>query len=260
MAGAKKTSDLDALQGTWSVSTLELNGEAMHAVPPDACITVKGTKFTTSGMGADYRGEMSLDDAAKPKAFDLKFTTGPEKGNLALGIYELDSDQWKMCLTTQGGNRPKKFATKAGTGWALQTLVRGKTVAKARTAKSKPAAAPEGEPAPELDGEWSIKQLVMDGKPLEEGMLSWGKRITKDGETKVLMGPQTVLHVRFAVDRARSPMWMNYIHAKSGAMQLGIYKVEGNTLTTCMAKAGAPRPDKFESPKGSGRTLGVWLK
>jgi len=259
MPAAKTRSDLDALQGTWSVSTLELDGEAMHAVPPDACITLKGSKFTTSGMGADYKGEMTLDDSAKPKTFDLKFTTGPEKGNVALGIYEVDGDHWKMCLTTQGGDRPKKFATKGGTGLALQTLVR----AKGKPPKSKSAtaaAAPEGEPAPELDGEWSIKQLVMDGKPMEEGMLSWGKRVTKNGETTVLMGPQTVLHVRFAVDRGHSPMWMNYVHAKSGAMQLGIYKVEGKTLTTCMAKPGAPRPDTFESKKGSGRTLGVWAK
>jgi len=258
MPAAKKTTDLDALQGTWHVSTLELDGMTMGAIPPGASITVKGTKFTTSNMGADYTGQMTLDPAAKPKTFDLKFITGPEKGNVALGIYELDGGQWKMCLTTRGGKRPTKFATKAGTGHALQTLVR-ETLAKARS-KAAASAAPDGDAAPELDGEYTVAQLVMDGQPLDATMLSWGKRIVKDGEVKVTMGPQTVLHVRCAVDRSHSPMWMNYVHVKGGATQLGIYKVEDGTLTTCMAKAGAPRPKKFESLKSSGNTLGVWKR
>jgi uncharacterized protein (TIGR03067 family) len=245
---AKKKSDFDALQGTWTVSTLEMDGEAMGAIPPGASITLKGTRFTTNNMGADYKGDMTIDDAAKPKAFDLKFTTGPEKGNTALGIYQLDGDQWKMCLTTRGSKRPAKFVTKAGTGLALQTLVRAST---------KAASAPAGDVAPELEGEWTVAQLVMDGIPLAEGMLGWGKRVVKNGEVKVTMGPQTVLHVRSAVER---PGLLNYVHVKGGATQLGIYKLEGNTLTTCMAKAGAPRPEKFESPKGSGITLGVWKK
>jgi uncharacterized protein (TIGR03067 family) len=255
----RKKSDLDALQGSWSVSTLELDGQTMGGVPPDAAITLKGTKFTTSGMGADYKGEMTIDESAKPKSFDLKFTTGPEKGNTALGIYELDGDTWKMCLTTLGSKRPSKFATKAGTGLALQTLVRN-GAAKPKGAKSAAAAVPMGEIAPELEGEWSVAQLVMDGQPLADSMLGWGKRVVKDGEVKVMMGPQTVLHVRAAVEPGHSPGWINYVHVKGGASQLGIYKLEGETLTTCMGKPGAPRPEEFKSPKGSGRTLGVWKK
>jgi uncharacterized protein (TIGR03067 family) len=250
---AKKKTDLDALQGTWSVATLELDGQAMGAIPPGASITLQGTRFSTSGMGADYKGEMAIDDAAKPKAFDLKFITGPEKGNTSFGIYELDGDHWRMCLTLRGGKRPAKFATKAGSGLALQTLVRAAKVA----AKAAP---PSGEIAPELDGEWSVAQLVIDGQAMEAAMLSWGRRVVKNGEVKVMMGPQTVLHVRSTVERGHEPGWMNYVHAKGGAVQLGIYKLEGGTLTTCMAKAGAPRPEKFESAKGPGCTLGVWKK
>jgi uncharacterized protein (TIGR03067 family) len=248
---AKKKSDLDALQGTWSVATLEMDGAEMGAIPPGACITLKGSKFSTSNMGADYTGELALDDAAKPKAFDLKFKTGPEKGNTSYGIYELAGDQWKMCLTLRGGKRPAKFATKAGSGLALQTLVRA-----AKT--SGKAVAPAGEVAPEMDGEWSVAQLVMDGTAMDASMLGWGKRTVKDGEVKVTMGPQTVLHVRATVERGHDPEWINYLHVKGGAVQLGIYKLDGNTLTTCMAKAGAPRPQRLEA--GKGITLGVWKR
>jgi uncharacterized protein (TIGR03067 family) len=253
---AKKTSDLDALQGTWSVATLEMDGAEMGAIPPGASITLKGTKFSTNNMGADYTGELELDGAAKPKAFDLTFKTGPEKGNTSHGIYELDGDQWKMCLTLRGGKRPAKFATKAGSGLALQTLVRAAKVPAKKAGAA--AAAPVGEVATELDGEWSVAQLVMDGMAMDASMLGWGKRSVKDGEVKVTMGPQTVLHVRAAVERGHDPGWINYVHVKGGAMQLGIYKLEGSTLTTCMAKAGAPRPEKFEA--GKGITLGVWKR
>jgi uncharacterized protein (TIGR03067 family) len=255
---AKKKSDLDVLQGTWSVSALEMDGAEMGAIPPGASITLKGTKFTTSNMGADYTGELALDDAAKPKAFDLKFKTGPEKGNTSYGIYELDGDQWKMCLTLRGGKRPAKFTTKAGSGLALQTLVRGAQVTKKKTASAAAAPAVSGEVAAELDGEWSVAKLVMDGLEMDASMLGWGKRTVKDGEVKVTMGPQTVLHVRATVERGHNPEWINYVHVKGGAVQLGIYKLEGKTLTTCMAKAGAPRPEKFEA--GKGITLGVWKR
>jgi uncharacterized protein (TIGR03067 family) len=143
---------------------------------------------------------------------------------------------------------------------ALQTLVRGTKTSKGASKAGKTPAAAAGEIAPELDGEWTVGRLVMDGTALDASMLGWGKRSVKNGEVKVTMGPQTVLHVRATVERGHDPGWINYVHVKGGAVQLGIYKLEGNTLTTCMAKAGAPRPEKFASAKGSGCTLGEWKR
>jgi uncharacterized protein (TIGR03067 family) len=202
-----------------------------------------------------------LDEGAKPRGFDLKFTAGPEKGNTALGIYQLDGDSWKMCLTTRGGARPAKFATKGGSGHALQSLVREGSAAAAQPAKAASAvqpAAPNGDAAPELDGEWSMVSIVMDGQVLPASLVKMGKRIAHDGEVKVMMGPQTVLNARFAVDRSRKPMEMNYVHTRGGQQQLGIYTLEGKVLTTCLGKPGGERPDAFTSVAGDGRTLSVW--
>ena len=105
-----------------------------------------------------------------------------------------------------------------------------------------------------------MEALITDGQPLAPAMLSWGKRVVQDGEVKVMMGPQTVLQVRFAVERSHTPMWMNYVHTRGGAMQSGIYKLEGETLTTCMSRPGGERPDSFASVKGDGRTLGKWKR
>jgi uncharacterized protein (TIGR03067 family) len=56
----------------------------------------------------------------------MKFTEGPEKGNTALGIYELDGDEWKLCLTITAKDRPTEFAAKPKSGLGLEVLKREK--------------------------------------------------------------------------------------------------------------------------------------
>jgi len=48
-----------------------------------------------------------------------------EKGNTNPGIYELDADTWKICIATRGAVRPSSFASSPGSGFALETLMRG---------------------------------------------------------------------------------------------------------------------------------------
>ncbi len=115
--------DLDGLQGTWNIVSLEMDGRKMAG--GGAQIVVHGKRFTTIAMGAAYEGTVVVHEASKPKSFDLHFEEGPEKGNTSLGIYELDGDTWKICLTTRGNERPKEFAAPPGTGIALETLQRG---------------------------------------------------------------------------------------------------------------------------------------
>ena len=115
-------SDLEKLQGTWNIVEFELDGRKMPA--GESKIVVNGTSFTTIAMGAQYEGTVALDTAAAPKTFDLHFNQGPEKGNVSLGIYELDGDAWTICIGLTGRSRPQKFATEAGSGHALESLKR----------------------------------------------------------------------------------------------------------------------------------------
>jgi uncharacterized protein (TIGR03067 family) len=117
--------DIERLQGVWNVVSLELDGQAMAAAAlGGARIAIHGDHFTSTGMGATYEGTIELDTARTPKTVNMNFTAGPEKENTSFGIYELEEDTWRICLTTRGTERPAKFATQPGTGIALETLKR----------------------------------------------------------------------------------------------------------------------------------------
>lgn len=246
-----KKSDSDWLQGTWNIAALEMDGEKMAAgMLAGAHIVLKGDRFQSLGMGAEYEGKLVLDEKAKPKAFDLKFTKGPEKGNTALGIYELDGDDWKICLTTRPGttDRPKKFATKAGTGIALEILKRGK-LEKARKPKTTAATGP----ASELEGEWKLLSGALDGKPMDEISVAYGKRVFNKSLTTLSFGPQVYQQATFTLDTTKLPREIDYQHSKgmfAGKKQLGIYECDGKTLKLSASTPGTARPKDFAPQKG----------
>src|SRR5262245_24922310 len=108
--------DLKLLQGTWSVTSLEVEGQPMaDAMLANAEIVVKGQRFTSRGMGAVYRGKLKLDPSASPPQLDMKFDEGPEKGNTNFGIYKLEENIWKLCIATRGKVRPSGFVSSPGT-------------------------------------------------------------------------------------------------------------------------------------------------
>ena len=45
-----------------------------------------------------------------------------------------------------------------------------------------------------------------------------------------------------------------------GDKQYGIYKLDGDELTICLASSGSPRPKEFKAPDGSNDTLTVWKR
>lgn len=248
----KASHDLKTLLGTWNIESLEMDGQNMPT--GGAAITIEGSRFTTTAMGGEYTGRVEVDETTSPKSFDLHFDSGPETGNTSYGIYELEADTWKICLTLRGGTRPREFGTKPGSGLAFEIL---KRAAKTK-AKAKPApAALAGEPAPELAGEWSMVSAIMSGKPLDPEYVKIGRRIATASDLQVKVGPQTVMKAAYAVDRSTAPKQMNY-QLPDGRTQSGIWRLEGKQLTTCFASPGQPRPAEFSSAPGDGRTFSVW--
>jgi uncharacterized protein (TIGR03067 family) len=62
-------------------------------------------------------GDVTLRPDETPSAIDVAMTEGQGKGQVALGIYEVDGDRLRLCI---GGERPAGF----GVGGALVELER----------------------------------------------------------------------------------------------------------------------------------------
>jgi uncharacterized protein (TIGR03067 family) len=63
----------------------------------------------------EQRGRFKLDPSRSPKAYDL---TTPE-GLVIRGIYELDGDTLKVCLSAPGDERPTAMKTTLDDGRTL---------------------------------------------------------------------------------------------------------------------------------------------
>lgn len=288
MKSTKKQSnrDLENLQGAWHITALEVDGNKMpESMLGGSQITVKGSKFNTVSMGAAYSGALTLDETAKPKTFDLKFTDGPEKGNTNLGIYKLSGDTWTLCLATRGKIRPKTFSTKSGTGIALETLKRGaaaKNVAGSSvedgsyqgTASAVPKSQgksgvltpgpddPNLPPATGIHGEWVIVSGAQDGHDMEPFMIKTGKRVATGSEVTVSFAGQVMVQAKYVTDNPKNPKTMDYVYPggmHKGKTQVGICALEGRILKVCFGKPGeSGRPNDFTTKPGDGRTVTVW--
>jgi len=261
--------DLDLLEGTWTLAEGEMDGQAM----PDAMVngfqvTIRGNRFTSTGMGEEFKGTVAVDESAMPRRLDMKFTSGPQKGTVNLCIYELKGDRLRMCIATRGTVRPARFESPEGSGVAVEMFVRGAAATKKKAAAAvvAPAAAPvtpDGGAATEFEGEWPMVSGVMNGAAMDGSLVKWCKRVTRGNVAMVMAGPQTMMKVEFTLDASQSPKAIDYLNltgGNKGKRQLGIYKVEGEVATYCVAPPGKPRPAGFVSTKENGATLTVWKR
>jgi uncharacterized protein (TIGR03067 family) len=59
--------DLEPLQGFWTVTSLNVEGQKMsEAMLRGSSIAIKGNRFSTTGMGAVYEGILELESSKRP--------------------------------------------------------------------------------------------------------------------------------------------------------------------------------------------------
>jgi uncharacterized protein (TIGR03067 family) len=109
--------DLKALQGNWTVVSIEVSGTR---VPEDKIggrnAAFKGDQYSIH----DFRLAVKIDPTKQPKTIDLDGKDGNGKPLSMLGIYDLDGDTLKICFAKPGTKeRPTKFETRAKTGESL---------------------------------------------------------------------------------------------------------------------------------------------
>ena len=111
---------VNPLRGTWSLASGEKAGRAAPERDAQAMSVVITADTLTFARG-DHRESMkiALDATKTPKQIDLTASDG----TVRLGVYELDGDTLKLCLSGSS-ERPKGFGTTEGTRTALMILRR----------------------------------------------------------------------------------------------------------------------------------------
>jgi uncharacterized protein (TIGR03067 family) len=118
--------ELDKIQGTWSLTSHEVNGKATpEADLKKMTITVSGDKASVKqGDQVVQAWTLKLDATKTPNTVDSMVTEGEGKGTTMLGIYELSGDTMKFCFDPAGKKRPTDF--KGGPGLMSGTVKKAK--------------------------------------------------------------------------------------------------------------------------------------
>lgn len=104
LLGANGAEVSEGLQGNWTLSSGEADGEAIpEARLKDGKLIIKGEQYsvTLAGLGA-MTGVQVLDGTKEPKTIDITDGSGANKGKTCLGIYELKGETFRVVFAPSG--------------------------------------------------------------------------------------------------------------------------------------------------------------
>jgi uncharacterized protein (TIGR03067 family) len=125
-APAPEEKDLEKIQGTWKLESVESQGQLLIEQYKDWTFNIKDDKLTIK-IGERVHNEytIKIDPNKKPKTIDLIRKNG-DQTLTETGIYELDGDTWKVCNDDSGATRPTEYGTKEGSRLELIMMKRVK--------------------------------------------------------------------------------------------------------------------------------------
>ena len=114
-----------------------------------------------------------------------------------------------------------------------------------------------------LQGAWVMLAGAANGYSLPETYVRNMRRVLTGNEVAVTVGDQLFFKATIALDPTKSPRTIDY-HVTggptSGAVQLGIYAISGDTARFCFGAPDSARPNEFTTATGDGRTLSTWVR
>ncbi len=129
-----------------------------------------------------------------------------------------------------------------------------------------PALADDQAVKEELDrhqGTWRATSSIYDGQEAPAEIVRSITRIVEKDHVVWKRDGKSFAGTRIELDPAREPKTIDVIPdggKDRGERVLGIYQLEKDRLTICMAAPGKPRPKEFKAEKGSGRSLRTFIR
>jgi uncharacterized protein (TIGR03067 family) len=114
-----------------------------------------------------------------------------------------------------------------------------------------------------LVGAWICVSALIDGRPIAEDTVKQLRLTLTADRYKSERGDQVLFDSTYKVDPTKDPPHIEMVGTEGdfqGKAALGIYKLDGDTLTICYVMPGKERPTKFESQPGSGVFLIVYKR
>jgi uncharacterized protein (TIGR03067 family) len=103
---------------------------------------------------------------------------------------------------------------------------------------------------PALVGEWAVEGAVDNGKPDHPPPgTTW--TFTADRKSVLAIRGVVEFETTYEADPKQTPPAVDVAEGPAGKKVRGIYKVEKDTLTLCLAEGDRDRPTAFDSPKGA---------
>jgi uncharacterized protein (TIGR03067 family) len=111
--------EMKKLEGVWEGYAVDGKGERPDQGPVHFRLTISQTKMSAINLGDKDKdmgnGVFKLDLSKATKEMDATGVVLPGKQERTyLGIYELDGDTLKWCVTMRKGERPIEFRTQKG--------------------------------------------------------------------------------------------------------------------------------------------------